>query len=61
MDFLGSDDFTAADKAEAAVAVDEALTAGWVGMPIAERFPLEEIATAHEAVEASRRRLSVTP
>ena len=37
VDFLGSDDFTAADKAEAAVAVNEALTAGWVGMPIAER------------------------
>ena len=56
VDFLGSDDFTAADEAEAILAVNEALTAGWVGMPIAERFPLEEIATAHEAVEPSRRR-----
>ena len=56
VDFLGSDDFTPADKAEAARAVTEALAAGWVGMPIAARFPLEEIATAHEAVEASRHR-----
>jgi NADPH:quinone reductase len=56
VDFLGSDDFTAADKAEGARAVNEALAAGWVGMPIAERFPLEEIATAHETVEASRQR-----
>jgi D-arabinose 1-dehydrogenase-like Zn-dependent alcohol dehydrogenase len=50
VDFLGSDDFTPADKAEAARAVNEALVAGWVGMPIAARFPLEEIATAHEAL-----------
>jgi NADPH2:quinone reductase len=56
VDFLGSDDFTPADKAEAARAVNEALVAGWVGMPIAARFPLEEIATAHEALEASRQR-----
>ena len=56
VDFLGSDDFTAADKAEAARAVNEALAAGWVGMPIAGRFPLAEIAKAHETVEASRQR-----
>ena len=56
VDFLGSDDFTSADKAEAARAVNEALAAGWVGMPIAARFSLEEIATAHEAVDASRQR-----
>jgi NADPH2:quinone reductase len=56
VDFLGSDDFTPADKAEAARAVNEALAAGWVGMPIAARFSLEEIATAHEAVDASRQR-----
>jgi NADPH2:quinone reductase len=56
IDFLGSDDFTAADKAEAAKAVNEALAAGWDGMPIAERFPLDEIAGAHEAVEGSRQR-----
>ena len=56
MDFLGSDDFTPADKAEAARAINEALIAGWGGMPIAERFPLEEIATAHERLEAPRPR-----
>lgn len=56
VDFLGSDDFTPADKAEAARAVNEALLAGWSGMSIAERFLLEEIATAHETVEASRQR-----
>jgi NADPH2:quinone reductase len=57
VDFLGSDDFTAAHKAEAALAVNEALAAGWAGMPIAEQFPLEEIVAAHETVEtASPRR-----
>ena len=54
--FLGSDDFTAADKDAAARAANEALDAGWEGMPIAERFPLDEIAAAHERVEAPRRR-----
>jgi len=56
VDFLGSDDFTAADKADAALAVNEALDAGWAGMPIAAEFSLEDIATAHEAVEAPRQR-----
>ena len=40
VDFLGSDDFTPEDKAEAARAVNEALAAGWIGMPIAAQFPL---------------------
>jgi NADPH2:quinone reductase len=56
VDFLGSDDFTPADKEEAARAINEALLAGWNGMPIAERFPLNEIATAHERLEAPRQR-----
>ena len=56
VDFLGSDDFTASDKAEAARAVKEALAAGWAGMPISERFSLEEIAAAHEPIEAPRQR-----
>ena len=55
VDFLGSDDVTARDKAEAARATSEALSAGWRGMPIAERFTLDEIATAHERVESRRR------
>jgi D-arabinose 1-dehydrogenase-like Zn-dependent alcohol dehydrogenase len=36
--------------------VNEVLAAGWGGFEIAEQFPLEEIATAHERVEAPRRR-----
>lgn len=56
VDFLGSDDFTAADKDEAACAINEALLAGWEGMPIAERFRLDEIAIAHERLEAPRHR-----
>ena len=56
MDFLGSDDFTSAEKEEAAREINEALLAGWDGMPIAERFPLNEIATAHERLEAPRQR-----
>jgi hypothetical protein len=31
VDFLGSDDFMPADKAETARAVNEALVAGWTG------------------------------
>jgi NADPH2:quinone reductase len=56
VDFLGSDDFTPAEKVEAARAINEALLAGWDGMPIAERFPLQEVATAHERLEAPRQR-----
>jgi NADPH2:quinone reductase len=56
VDFLGSDDFTAADKVEAARAINDALIAGWRGFEIAERFPLAEIATAHERLEATRQR-----
>ena len=56
VDFLGSDDFTASDKAEAAQAVNEALAAGWAGMPISERFPLEDIVAAHETLEAQHQR-----
>jgi NADPH2:quinone reductase len=56
IDFLGSDDFAAEDKVKAAHAVNEALLAGWRGFEIAERSPLEEIATAHERVEAPLRR-----
>ena len=56
VDFLGSDDFTRADKEEAARATNEALLAGWEGMPIAEQFSLDEIATAHERLETSHRR-----
>jgi NADPH2:quinone reductase len=56
IDFLGSDDVAAEDKVNAAHAVNDALLAGWRGFEIAERFPLEEIATAHERAEAPLRR-----
>jgi NADPH2:quinone reductase len=51
--FLGSDDFSSQDKEAAAQSINEALEAGWQGLPIAETFPLDEIASAHEAVEHS--------
>ncbi|WP_394832474.1 NADPH:quinone reductase [Pendulispora rubella] len=50
---LGSDDFPRAAKLEAARAVSEA--AADLVYPIAARFPLEEIARAHEAVERGAR------
>ena len=56
VDFLGSDDFTASDKAEAAQAVNHALAAGWAGMPISQRFSLEDIVAAHERLEARHQR-----
>ncbi|MFP5407253.1 MAG: hypothetical protein ACLGHY_13255 [Gammaproteobacteria bacterium] len=49
--FLGSDDFPAAAKAEAARSLNEARELGGLGFPIQARFPLEEIASAHETVE----------
>jgi len=38
-------------KIEATRAINQALEAGWQGLDIAERFPLDEIAKAHEFVE----------
>jgi NADPH2:quinone reductase len=49
--FIGSDDLPVAAKIEAALAINQAFEAGWQGLEIAERFPLEEIAQAHEFVE----------
>ena len=49
---LGSDDFTPAVKAAAARALTDALVAGSLRSGIAARFPLEEIASAHELVES---------
>ncbi len=49
--FIGSDDVPPAAKKAAALAVNEALAAGWPGLDIAATFPLEEIAQAHEFVE----------
>jgi NADPH:quinone reductase len=49
---LGSDDFPAPAKAEATRVLTEALLDKSLRSEIAARFPLEEIATAHELVEA---------
>ena len=49
--FIGSDDIPSEAKIAATRAIDQALEAGWRGLEIAERFPLDEIAKAHEFVE----------
>ena len=49
--FLGSDDFPAAARAAAALALNEALEGEWPGFDVEARFPLKSIAEAHEAVE----------
>jgi NADPH:quinone reductase len=49
--FLGSDDFPAAAKVEAAHGLNDALESGWPGFELQARFPLEAIALAHETVE----------
>lgn len=60
--FLGSDDFSSDVKTAAAMALNEALEAGWQGFEIAERVPLAEIAHAHELMEhpVQRGRVVVT-
>lgn len=54
--FLGSDDFPPEAKAAAAGDLNSAFEAGWTGFEIAERFPLSDIAKAHELVEHPRGR-----
>jgi NADPH2:quinone reductase len=53
--FIGSDDIPPPAKAAAARAINQALDAGWPGLQIAERFPLDDIARAHEFVEHPQR------
>lgn len=53
--FVGSDDVPAAAKAEAAHNINQAFEAGWQGLDIAETFPLNEIAKAHEAVKQPKK------
>ncbi|XXT14741.1 NADPH:quinone reductase [Sorangium sp. So ce429] len=52
--FLGSDDFQPEAKAEAADALNAMLRTGWPGFGVDRRFPLAEIADAHEHLEARR-------
>lgn len=49
--FIGSDDVPMAAKMEATRAINQALEDGWEGLEIAKKFPLEEVAQAHEFVE----------
>ena len=49
--FIGSDDIPQNAKLEATRDINRALEAGWPGLDIAVRFPLADIAKAHEAVE----------
>jgi NADPH2:quinone reductase len=49
--FLGSDDFPAEVKADAAQALTSALGEGTLSSTIATRLPLQDIAHAHELVE----------
>ncbi|MFO1076465.1 MAG: NADPH:quinone reductase [Planctomycetota bacterium] len=51
--FLGSDDFTDAQKAKAAADLSAALTRTWRGYTIARRLPLNEVAEAHRLVEGA--------
>lgn len=51
--FIGSDDVPPEAKIEAARTINQALEAGWRGLEIAEEFPLDAIAEAHEFVEGS--------
>ncbi len=53
--FVGSDDVPVEAKRAATGAITDALVDGWTGFAIAERLPLEDIATAHELMNASGR------
>ena len=49
--FIGSDDVPVDAKLEATRALNHALESGWPGLDIAETFPLDDIAQAHEFIE----------
>jgi len=49
--FLGSDDFEKKTKVTGAGAINRALANGWKGPVIGARFGLDDIVSAHEAVE----------
>lgn len=53
--FIGSDDVPPEAKSEASRDINRSLEAGWPGFKIAERFPLDDIAKAHEFVEHPKR------
>jgi NADPH2:quinone reductase len=49
---LGSDDFAPTVKAEAAARLSEALVDGGLRIAVTEQLSLDEVARAHELVEA---------
>lgn len=49
--FIGSDDVPAKAKIQATHDLNRALDEGWLGLPIAARFSLDDIASAHEFAE----------
>lgn len=53
--FLGSDDFSVEAKTDAARDLTAAAAEGALTLPVAEVFPLEQIAAAQDAVDASPR------
>ena len=55
LDFLGSDDFPPSAKVEAALDLSGMLQNGWKGYEVIDRYPLDEIAAAHESVEQGDR------
>ena len=58
---LGSDDFPADAKTQAAEDLTAAAAAGAFDIPIADPFPLEQIAAAQDRVDAgSRQRILLT-
>ena len=52
---LGSDDFTAEAKEHAAADLTTAARYGALSIPIGEPLPLDEIADAHDRVDAGTR------
>jgi NADPH2:quinone reductase len=51
--FIGSDDIPRESKIQAGRDLNRALERGWQGLPVAARFSLDDIASAHEFVERS--------
>ncbi len=49
---IGSDDLNDEARSRAEQAIHRALSRGWLGLPVAARFGLDECAQAHEAVES---------
>jgi len=54
--FLGSDDFPISTRGEAGAELSAMLEEGWTGPQVSSHFTLDEIASAHEAVEQGNQR-----